>query len=260
MIEPIQPILHIPHSSILIPEDLRDTLLLSDAELSSEILRITDWYTDELFSLPPEDAMTVRFPVSRLIVDPERFLDDSLEPMAKKGLGAVYERSSIGTPLRNKPSSAERKELIERLYIPHHSALVSSTELSLSTSGFAFIVDCHSFPNTPLPFELDQNPDRPDICLGTDDFHTPPWLLEKAIESFQSSGLRVAVNRPFSGSITPQAYFRKDKRVVSLMIELNRSLYMNEMSGDKNSSFSAIQNHASVAILAMRDHIHAYLS
>ena len=40
---------------------------------------MTDWYTDELFALPPDAAVTVRFPVSRLIVDPERFEDPEAE-------------------------------------------------------------------------------------------------------------------------------------------------------------------------------------
>ncbi len=43
-------IVHIPHSSIFIPENERLTLCLSDAELHEELLRMTDRYTDDLFS------------------------------------------------------------------------------------------------------------------------------------------------------------------------------------------------------------------
>lgn len=39
---------HIPHSSAVIPTDVRRTLLLSDGELERELRAMTDWYTDEV--------------------------------------------------------------------------------------------------------------------------------------------------------------------------------------------------------------------
>ena len=44
-------ILHIPHSSRVIPGNVRDQIILSDRELDAELDRMTDAYTDELFSL-----------------------------------------------------------------------------------------------------------------------------------------------------------------------------------------------------------------
>ena len=66
-------ILHIPHSSRVIPEELRNQFVLSDDELSAELRLMTDAFTDELFTLP--GATVVRFPFSRLVVDVERFPD-----------------------------------------------------------------------------------------------------------------------------------------------------------------------------------------
>ena len=80
------PILHMPHSAVGIPADVRATLRLSNEELDRELLLMTDWYTDELFALPASEAVTVRFPLSRLVLDPERFLDDPKEPMAARGM------------------------------------------------------------------------------------------------------------------------------------------------------------------------------
>jgi N-formylglutamate amidohydrolase len=78
-------ILHIPHSSHIIPENLREQIVLSDADLTAELTLMTDAFTDELFSLPR--TTTIRFPVSRLVVDVERFPDDAQEPMSKVGMG-----------------------------------------------------------------------------------------------------------------------------------------------------------------------------
>ena len=46
---------------------------------------MTDHYTDELFHEPNDDVRRLLFPVSRLLVDPERFADDELEPMTAVG-------------------------------------------------------------------------------------------------------------------------------------------------------------------------------
>ena len=63
----------IPHASTEIPADLRGTLLLSDQELQTELNRITDHATDLIFQQAFPEAPAVVFPVSRLVVDPERF-------------------------------------------------------------------------------------------------------------------------------------------------------------------------------------------
>jgi len=76
-------VVHLPHSSTVIPEDASPRWSLTPAEVAAEILAMTDWYTDELFCVPPSLATTVRFPVSRLVVDPERFVDDAQETMAR---------------------------------------------------------------------------------------------------------------------------------------------------------------------------------
>ena len=70
-------ILHLPHASTLIPEDLRDEFLLSDEDLQEELNRITDHATDVIFQQAFPEANAIVFPVSRLVVDPERFSEDS---------------------------------------------------------------------------------------------------------------------------------------------------------------------------------------
>ena len=80
-------ILHIPHSSTVIPSELRDQFIISTEDLKEEIRLITDHYTDELFAGGKFKDSAVTFPVSRICVDPERFRDDAQEVMAEKGMG-----------------------------------------------------------------------------------------------------------------------------------------------------------------------------
>ena len=113
-------ILHLPHASTLIPEDLRNDFLLSDQELLGELARITDHATDVIFQQAFPEAKAIVFPVSRLVVDPERFSDDAQEPMSQVGMGVTYTRGSLRQPLRDQPIQGKRQELLKRYYILHH--------------------------------------------------------------------------------------------------------------------------------------------
>lgn len=233
-------VLHVPHASTSIPADMRATLLLDEADLAAEILRMTDAFTDELFGVSSDRATTVAFPVSRLVVDPERFQDDAQERMAERGMGVVYVRTSDGRRLREAPGAPERAALLARFYEPHHAALMAAVDLALSRWARCLVLDAHSFPSTPLPYEPDQSPSRPDICLGTDSFHTPRWLLDRARVWLEGQGLSVDVDRPFSGAMVPASHYRKDVRVVALMVEVNRKLYMDERTGARSPAFARV--------------------
>jgi len=112
-------IVHVPHASVEIPEDTVSSFSLGSDELEREILRMTDLHTDSLAVAAFRGASIVRFPVSRLIVDPERFEDDGKEPMAAKGMGVIYLSTADLRPLRKRPSAVLREELLARFYRPH---------------------------------------------------------------------------------------------------------------------------------------------
>jgi N-formylglutamate amidohydrolase len=244
-------VVHIPHASLIVPSDIAGGLLVTPAELQHELLVMTDRYTDELFALPSCLATTVAFPVSRLVVDPERFTDNDSEPMARKGMGVVYERTAAGHPLRRPLSAEHRRHLLARFYEPHHGELTAAVEAALATRGTCLLIDGHSFPTRPLPYEDDQDTDRPDVCIGTDGNHTPAWLRGIAVHVFEEVGWRVAVDRPFAGVLVPMRYYRKDLRVSAVMIEVRRGLYMDEETGEKLLGFDEVQKRVSRAVRAI---------
>jgi N-formylglutamate amidohydrolase len=126
-------------------------------------------------------------------VDVERFEDDADEPMAERGMGVIYRSTSGLGGLRRIITDQERQVLLERYCHPHHLRLTQTVDSALSLHGKCLVVDCHSFPSHALPYEFDSTGKaRPDICIGTDDFHTPPELAEELIKNFerQDSPLR----------------------------------------------------------------------
>jgi N-formylglutamate amidohydrolase len=224
-------ILHVPHSSRRIPLEYRRDFLLDEDDLEKELLLMTDAYTDE-FSPFLEGARAVVFPVSRLLVDPERFRDDAEEVMSEKGMGAVYTMTHDGRPLKSLVPG-RKEELLRRFYDPHHAELASRVRDSLARHGTCLVLDMHSFPSKPLPYEFDQSPDRPDICLGTDPFHTPPSMVEAFKILLEKASFTVKENSPFSGTLVPNPFFGRTRQVHSMMIEINRSLLIEEASGKR---------------------------
>ena len=216
-------ILHIPHASLRIP-DYSHYLLPRDA-VGAEALHLTDLYTDELFAARPGDAV-IQADFCRVYCDVERFKNDALEPMSKFGMGAAYLRCDDGRELR-RLTPAQRDEILRDYYEPHHVKLTDALDAALARVGEARIVDCHSFPDTPLQCSLYQGDAKFDFNIGTDAFHTPKEWIDASVKFFWDRGFRLGVDEPYSGSIVPMKHYQNDTRVKSIMLEVNRKLYLN---------------------------------
>ena len=213
-------LINVPHAATYIPP--RERKYFTTPDIERELNVMTDHFCDDIYD--SGDSM-ICFPVSRLVCDPERFRDDSEEIMASIGMGAIYSSCSDGSEL--KVISVEHKErLLSRYYDRYHSRFEAEVAEKLNTFGKCLIVDGHSFYEEPLPYEFDQNHNRPDICIGTDEYHTPKPVEQVLSGYFRQRGYSVEINRPFAGSIVPSKYYRSDSRVSSVMIEINRRLYM----------------------------------
>ena len=231
-------IFHIPHNSTFIPPEIRNQFVLSDNKLAEELLLMTDHLTSDLFKPAITNLdVAIVFPVSRLVVDPERFLDNDKETMNKVGMGVIYKKTSSGINLRRSISNKEREDLINKYYEPHHYELNYQTEEQLKKyTRQVQIIDCHSFSSVPLRYEFNQEEKRPDICIGINSPEKEYLLLKQIVNFIDDEGYSYDINFPFSGSILPNKFF-DDSRVKSIMIEVNRKLYMNEISGKRLPTF-----------------------
>ena len=244
-------VLHIPHDSTLIPHEVLSQFCLDETELREELVRMTDHLTYALFAEGIEGPCFVRAPVSRLVVDVERFPTDANEPMASQGMGAVYRSTSLLTPLRHPISQTDRQALMALYYEPHHARLEAAVTASLALYGRCLLIDCHSFAGKALPYELaDPAAVRPQICIGTDRFHTDTQLARVFQTAFEAEGWQVALNHPFSGSMVPSSHYQKDARVKAVMLEVNRKLYLNEVDATPLGNFSQIATKVKDAMVA----------
>ena len=226
-------ILHIPHSSVNMP--LLDGYIIDADKIHNELVKLTDWYTDELF-YSETDSMIIA-PFSRIFCDVERFDNDEDEIMSKFGMGVLYESFDDGSLLR-KVSPTLRSRIIRDYYWKHHNALLEEVDKQLKNDGSCLIVDCHSYPSKPLIRDLDQTADRPDFNIGTDNYHTPQKLIDASIAYFEQRGYSIGVDWPYKGTIVPLAHYQKNKKVNSIMLEVNRKLYLNEPSNEKSEKYN----------------------
>ncbi|MFJ4841069.1 N-formylglutamate amidohydrolase [Streptomyces sp. NPDC088746] len=233
-------LLHVPHSSRVVPERVREGIVLDDAALDTELDHITDSHTADLAARASAACAVApwRFVngLSRLVVDPERFPDDR-EEMLAAGMGAVYTRTTHRERLR--PPGADPAPLLDRYFHPYARAMTAAVDERLAATGRAVVVDVHSYPAVALPYELHGAGPRPPVCLGTDGFHTPPGLLARAEAAFAGFG-GTGLNSPFPGTYVPLKHYGKDRRVGALMIEIRRDLYMSEPGGPAGPGLDAL--------------------
>ena len=225
-------VLHVPHSSRTLTPRARARILLDDVALAGELDHLTDAHTDVIAARAAAAAASTPWMfsnrLSRLVVDPERFPDER-EEMRAVGMGAVYTRTSHKEPLRE-PDPVHEEELLARHYRPYATALADLVDARLADTGRAVIIDVHSYPSRPLPYELHATGERPAICLGTDATHTPQWLVDAATSAFAECGT-VALDTPFAGCYVPLRHYRTQPYVASIMVEIRRDIYMAEPGG-----------------------------
>lgn len=241
-------ILHIPHASAHIPS--RAAYLLSDEALEAEMLKLTDWYTDDLFN--DGQDLQILSKVSRLYCDVERFPYDDMEVMAPFGMGVLYDRTDEGQLMRV-VAPGDRMRIMNQYYWGHQAVLAHAVKRALAAYKRVLILDCHSFSDTPLSRDLDQQPNRPDFSIGTDPFHTPLNYIVASQVYFRDAGFSLGVNRPYSGAMVPLNYYHQDDRVESITLEVNRKLYLNPGTNEKSAAYEDIKAVIHGYITMLRD-------
>jgi N-formylglutamate deformylase len=229
-------ILHIPHSSTNIP--LKDGYIVPDEILQSEILKLTDWHTEDLFH-SEEDEMIIA-PFSRIFCDPERFPDDEQEVMAQFGMGVLYEKTDSGDIMRI-INPGLRKKILEEYYWKHHQRLNNALNIQLEQYRKVVILDCHSYPEIPIERSLVKTTFRPDFNIGTDAYHTPQELIDISVDFFNQKGYSLGIDLPYTGSIVPLEHYQKNNNVQSIMLEINRKLYLKENLSEKSDNYETIK-------------------
>lgn len=208
-------VLNIPHSSMYIPTNTWK------GDIQKENEHWCDKFTDIIFAPHNNTSVvSVIFPYSRFFCDAERLFHD---PMENIGQGIFY--TNFGECIRKKDDMLYNS--VMSIWTAHQNYL--KREIVENT----LIIDCHSFPS-----ELAENID---FCIGFNEDESKPKqeLIDLIANTIKGYGYNVAFNNPYSNSISPT--LNRKRKYSSVMIEINKSIYLNSDGSKKGSMYKLNQ-------------------
>lgn len=216
-------IFHVPHSSLKIPKKYWN-ICIKDKEYIKKInIFLSDYLTDKLI---PHNCHKLIFKYSRIFCDVEKFKDETKEFMAKKGMGVIYTNDCY-----NKisiPNKKYKRKVLKSYYDKYHNKLDKFVTKILKKHNRCIIIDLHSFSDEMVN-KLFKIKNTPDLCIGVNDIYYNEKLTNFTIEHFKKYGYSIKINHPYSGAIIPNKYiYKKDNRLSSIMIEINKRIYLND--------------------------------
>ena len=156
------------------------------------------------------------------------------------GLGTIARIVADGEEIYRRgcrsPPGCER---IEQLYIPFHAALAELIETTRSRFGYAILIDCHSMPSASM---APAGGPRPDFVLGDRFGASADCKITRFLkDALAGLGYEVQMNRPYAGGYITEHYGRPARGVHAVQIEINRGLYLDELTLRPTAGFAELQ-------------------
>ncbi|WP_136440839.1 N-formylglutamate amidohydrolase [Pacificoceanicola onchidii] len=226
---------------------------LRSTVLDERLIRTSeDAFVDRLFDCAPQfGAPLLRAGAPRAYVDLNRALDEldpaliegvrrgGHNPRVASGLGVVPRVVAGGRAIyRGKLTRAEADARLTRIWKPYHARLQQLLDAAHDRFGESILIDCHSMPREALDSSVRNGKPRPEIVIGDRFGASAKGEIVDHIEAaFVAAGLRVVRNAPFAGAFTTQHYGRPSKGQHAVQIEIDRAIYMDEVTIRPNQNF-----------------------
>lgn len=214
-------LLSIPHGGERIPDELRDRICITPADLFDD----GDAFTEDIYDLSEGVAGVVKASVARAFVDLNRAPDD--RPPGNPD-GVVKSATCLQRPIYRpglEPDAALTDQLIARYHAPYHRLL----EEKAADSSIQLALDCHSMLAAAPPISATPGFPRPLFCLSNRNGATAPDELLHALAAaigaaFELPPGEIGLNDPFQGGYITRRH--GTSRVPWIQVEMNRSLYL----------------------------------
>jgi len=246
-------VLDSPHSGTSYPPDfasVADPGALRTAE---------DTWVDDLWS----DAIAMGVPLlaaqfPRAYIDANRSAEeiDTLlldaawpgpmvdSPKVRLGKGLIWRMLDDGTPLYDrKLSVAEVTHRIEACWKPYHAQLGELIDSAHARFGKVWHINCHSMPSVAGAYATDQpGLVHPDFVLGDRDGTSgDPAFRDFVAQWLTARGYNVTLNDPYKGVEIVRSFGCPQDNRSSLQIEINRNLYMDEVSLRPSAGYAKLK-------------------
>lgn len=163
-------------------------------------------------------------------------------PRVAAGLGTLAKVISAGQEIYRQPLTlADMEHRLASCYRPYHEALETLVRRTQRRFGVSLLVDAHSMPSGAAAVRRGRQTVQADMVLG--DCHgraCSGGLTALAKTSLESLGYVVAVNTPYAGGFVTQLHGRPAEGRNCLQIEVNRALYMDEITLERHAGMATL--------------------
>lgn len=265
---PLPLVLDSPHSGTDYPADfnhLPPRMVVRQAE---------DTFVGELYAFAPEMGVTLveaLFP--RAYIDPNRNLADIDQALLAQrwpgevtrsrktelGIGLVWRLAQGGVPMYSRTLSVKEVERrIAGYYKPYHAAVAAAINERHRQFGAVWHLNCHSMPAVGDVMSDDPGRARADFVLGDRDGTTCEAALTAFVaEALGAMGYQVAINDPYKGVELVRLHGRPAEHRHSLQIEINRRLYLDEITLTKNAGYERLRANLRRLLVALAGYTRA---
>ena len=245
-------IVSVPHAGRFFPEEFLQNSALSEEQLRGN----EDLFVDELvWPLHKEGIPVLSMNLARSFIDVNRdkieldskmFYDYPEDKIAiennrcRFGLGLIHRIDMENRPIYNGLLSYhEVQERIKNVYDVYHKRLQQLINKCAKKFGFCCVLDCHSMPSKICSI-ISESP-RIDFCLGNLFEQSCPNKISFYVENeLVKREYYVSKNRPYSGAFITFNYCEPRKQSYTLQLEINRVIYADENTLEKNNNFQRV--------------------
>jgi N-formylglutamate deformylase len=228
-----------PHSGEKVP-DLCSWL----KNLPEEVLMCdVDRYIDLLYQ-PTLHLLKLRFEKTewhRYAVDLNRVptdvdctsLENSQNPAGQFNRGYHWVITTQNNQLIEKPLTVEQHEsLTELIYTPFHEKVRAQfSHFKKSGHQNVYHLDAHSMPSLGTKMHKDPGEKRADVVISDSlGKSCDPRFRDLVIAAYVTAGFKVGYNWPYVGGRLTEQYGQPQLGQHTIQVELNRSLYMDEVT------------------------------
>jgi N-formylglutamate amidohydrolase len=253
----------LPHSGEKIPEPCFWLKNLPNEVL----LRDVDRFVDQLYQ-PVLDRLKISYVKTEwhryaadLNREPKDVDQDSVEgamlPSGSMPRGFHWVKTTYGEQLMPRPLTQEEHQfLVNLVYEPFHRQIQSIVSQVSQLHEHIWHLDLHSMPSVGTSQHRDPGQLRADIVIS--DQHgrsADKKFVDLIITAYVRSGFKVGYNWPYYGGKITELYGNPSRKHHTVQVELNRSLYMNEETKQKNEHFVATQKKIESAITFIKNEI-----
>jgi N-formylglutamate amidohydrolase len=250
-VPPVSVVVDVSRSGREYPEDFRSPLPFTVLHDNVSM------YVDQLWAAAPRLGATMLFALfphmyidanrSELDIDPDLVEGEwpvPLEPtVSKRGLGLLKSKSRYGEPVQEKKLTyAEVEERLNRYHRPYHRELRSLIDRHRAAYGFVYHISCHCMSAVGAPTHPDPGQPRADFCLGNLHGKSASAEFVAFVENeIRKRGYSCTINEPYSGGELNARYGDPANGVESIMVEINKKLFMDVKTFRKTPGFDRVQ-------------------